>query len=388
MRLAQLANFMGPTTGGLRGVVEEIGGAHVRAGGERLLITPGPAGRQTVANGTHRLTIASPRLPGLGNAYHVLLRRKAIRAALEDFAPDVVEVHDQTTLSWVAGWARKTGVPSILFSHERLDLVASELTRLRPDWLDRAGSWWSCRLAASFDVVVCASDFAAAPFTAEGAANVRRIPFGVDLDQFAPPDADDPTEGGPVGPWRRGSRRLVFAGRFWPEKGPDVALDVVSRLHAQGVPVELAMVGTGPMEPALRRRIEAERLPVHLAGHVADRRTLAGLLAAAEVALSPGPRETFGLSVLEAMACGTPVVVSAYGASRELLGSGSGQACPGAAEMAHAVGLLLHDADALARARAAARRRAEEFSWTATDAALARLRSVLSAAGRAADIAP
>ena len=88
MRLAQLANFIGPTTGGLRGVVEEIGGAHVRSGGERLVVTPAPTTTHAIAGGTHRLTIASPRLPGRGNAYHVLIRRRAIQDALVEFGPD------------------------------------------------------------------------------------------------------------------------------------------------------------------------------------------------------------------------------------------------------------------------------------------------------------
>ena len=394
MRLAQLANFMGPTTGGLRGVVEEIGGAHVRAGGERLLITPAPATKRTVADGTTRLTIASPRLPGRGHAYHVLLRRQAVRDALEEFGPDLVEVHDQTTLTWVTAWARQTGVPTVLFSHERFDLVVSELARLRPQSLDRVGSWWSSRLAASFDVVVCASDFAAAPFTAEGAANVRRIPFGVDLEQFVPAatsgGADEGAGGlaSPVGPWHPDTRRLVFAGRLWPEKAPDVAVEVVAELCAQGLPVELALVGTGPLEPALRRWVERERLPVHFVGHLTDRRALARMVAAAEVALSPGPRETFGLSVLEAMACGTPVIVSNSGASRELLGRGTGHAGANAAEMAQAVTGLLTDPGTLAQSRVAARRRAEEFSWARTDATLARLRCALTSPQPAADAVP
>src|SRR3712207_7820352 len=45
------------------------------------------------------------------------------------------------------------------------------------------------------------------------------------------------------------------------------------------------------------------------AGHIADRSAVAALLASADVVVAPGPVETFGLAALEALACGTPVVV-------------------------------------------------------------------------------
>ena len=108
-------------------------------------------------------------------------------------------------------------------------------------------------------------------------------------------------------------------------------------------------------------------------------------MASADVALSPGPRETFGLGVLEAMACGTPVVVSAGGASRELLAPGAGHAATGATQMALAARRILADPCTHARAGAAARRRAEQFSWAATVRALSVVRSTLTGTRSDAD---
>ncbi len=56
------------------------------------------------------------------------------------------------------------------------------------------------------------------------------------------------------------------------------------------------------------------------AGFLPDRSDLAALLASADVAIAPGPAETFGLAGLEALACGTPVVVSAESALPEVVG--------------------------------------------------------------------
>jgi alpha-1,6-mannosyltransferase len=102
--------------------------------------------------------------------------------------------------------------------------------------------------------------------------------------------------------------------------------------------------------------------PVRFHGHVASREQLSRHLAAADVALSVCPGETFGLAVLEALACGTPVVTAARGGARELVDARSGAwAADDPAALARAV--LEVGRRPVAAQRAAARARAEEFSW-------------------------
>jgi len=389
-RVAQLANFMGPGSGGLRVVVEQLGAAHVRAGGERLVLIPGPATTVTESEGEVRRTVDSPRLPGPGRDYRVLLRRREVVAALEDFGPDLIEVHDQLTLTWVAAWARERGIPSVLYCHERLDLVAADLAGGAAAWFAVAGRLWAGRLAPRFDAIVCASSFAAQAFGHRRPPGLHLIPFGVDLEIFHPRRRTLPPGGSPERPGG-GPLRLVFAGRLAPEKHPGTALDVLAHLRDDGVEAHLTIAGAGPLGPALQRRVAKERLPVTFRNHVADRLVLAALLADADVALAPGPRETFGLSVLEAMACATPVVVSARGGSQELLAPGAGRAAMTARALADAVREVTADPATHAAARRAARRRAEEFSWdsAARRAARMRLAAVEAAAALAvADATP
>ena len=59
---------------------------------------------------------------------------------------------------------------------------------------------------------------------------------------------------------------------------------------------------------------------MEMVGHLADRSSVAGLLASADVVMAPGPVETFGLAALEALACGTPVVAASTSAVAELVG--------------------------------------------------------------------
>jgi alpha-1,6-mannosyltransferase len=104
-------------------------------------------------------------------------------------------------------------------------------------------------------------------------------------------------------------------------------------------------------------------------GHVAGRRKLSELVGRADVALSVCPGETFGLAVLEALASGTPVVTADVGGARELVDESSGAwAAPEPEALADAV-LDLAGRSPEAR-RAGARRRAEQFSWERTVAAM------------------
>ncbi|MDQ1294965.1 MAG: alpha,6-mannosyltransferase [Actinomycetota bacterium] len=369
LRLAQLANFLSPTSGGLRVVVEEIG-AQRWGTGERLLVVPGPATLCRTDGACRICSVAGPRLPGDGHDYHVLLRRRPVAARLRAFAPDLVEVHDQTTLVWAARWARRARVPSVLFSHERLDLVLGEVPGVPGGPTERVARRWSRRMTERFDAIVCHSDFAAEPFAGVECETVHRIPLGVDLKLFTPrswpPSCD-----------ARRPARLVFVGRLQREKAPHTALDVLEGLLSTGIAVELLMIGSGPLGTGLRERARRSGLPVTFLGHLADRSAVAQALALSDVALSPGPRETFGLGALEAMACGTPVLVSDTGASRELLAPHAGAAVGGTPEAVRTVHHWLTDQTEHRRARRAARSRAEQFSWERTLTSIGRLREEL-----------
>lgn len=121
------------------------------------------------------------------------------------------------------------------------------------------------------------------------------------------------------------------------------------------------VAGEGPLKGALERRARERGLPVRFLGHVADREALADLQASADVCVAPGPAETFGLSALEALACGTPVVVSASSALPEVVGAAGAAAVDTPKAFASAVRGLLAVPEPARRAEA--RARAEVFTW-------------------------
>lgn len=118
----------------------------------------------------------------------------------------------------------------------------------------------------------------------------------------------------PLQPSAGGGAGLLFAGRLAPEKGLDVLLDAAK---LAGLPLTIA--GDGPLLAHLKARAHAD---VSLLGRVSPSR-VAKLLAGSAAAVVPSTwYENAPLSVLEPMACGTPVIASSIGGIPELVRDG------------------------------------------------------------------
>ncbi|SER75082.1 glycosyltransferase [Actinokineospora terrae] len=355
MRIVQLANFYGPRSGGLRTALHHLGAGYVASGHEVVLVVPGRrTGDEWLPTGVRRITLPAPHIPGTGG-YRAVdpLRVSTLLARLR---PDRLEVSDRLTLRGMGRWAAERGIPSVVISHERLDRLLQQF--LLPGVVARSvADAANRRMAANYDTVVCTTGFARAEFDRIGVTNVARVPLGVDLTTFTPTRRDSTLRSELA---RGADALLVHCGRLSPEKHVDRSIDALAELYATGTKARLVVAGDGPKMASLRRR--AAGLPVTFLGFVADRSDVARLLATADVSLAPGPHETFGLAALEALASGTPVVVSESSALPEIVRPDCGQAVSDdAPAFAGAVeGLLsLPEQDR----RAAARARAEQFDW-------------------------
>ncbi|MFC0115166.1 glycosyltransferase [Kibdelosporangium aridum] len=355
MRVVQLANFYGPKSGGLRTALHHLGAGYCAQGHDVVLVVPGSGyADEPMPNGVRRITLPAPRIPGTGGYRAVDPWR--VRTLLTRLEPDRLEVSDRLTLRGMGRWARSHGVPSVVISHERLDRLLEQFL-LPPRWARDVADRANRRMAGYYDTVVCTTEFAREEFDRIGVTNVRRVPLGVDLSTFTPARRSvslrqDLAAGAET--------LLIHCGRLSPEKHVERSVDTLAQLHSEGHSARLVVAGDGPSMGSLRRR--ATGLPVTFLGFVQSRTDVAQLLATADVSLAPGPHETFGLAALEALASGTPVVVSASSALREIVRPGCGAAVDDHADaFADAVEDLLEAPES--RRREAARARAEEFSW-------------------------
>lgn len=114
---------------------------------------------------------------------------------------------------------------------------------------------------------------------------------------------------------------LISIGTLEPRKNHIYLIDVLSRLHALGHPARLTVVGEGPQREHLARAAAKAGLAdaVTFAGRVVP---AAPLIAGHRVYVHAARTESFGIALVEAMACGTPVFAPAVGAVGELLRDG------------------------------------------------------------------
>lgn len=350
--IVHLANFYGPRSGGLRTSVRALARGYVAAGHQAHVIVPSSRRRTLTEDGVTTHEIPACYLPRSGG-YRVILRRPPVIDLVSSLNPDRVELSDRTTLLPVADWARAQGVPSIMIAHERVDGVISSFAPGLP--ARRIADWLNAGAADRVDHIVCTTAFAAEEFDRIGRATLR-VPLGVDLDSFHPSRRSarwrSRVGGGPI---------ALLCSRLSREKRPDFVLDIARQAISAGVRLTVVVAGSGPRERAMARH--ADRLGVRLLGFVADRRHLATVLASADVLLAPGPIETFGLSALESLASGTPVVANRSSAVGEIIDGASGST----ASLDPAAWLVAIDAlTSRPRAEAArdARRRAEQFPWS------------------------
>ncbi|GAA4885623.1 glycosyltransferase [Serinicoccus chungangensis] len=350
MHILRVANFVSPTSGGIKTALRHWGEHYQEAGHRASLIVPGPG--QEIAEESQGLVYRVPATPVPGTGYSLMWSRVGLSRLMDAIAPDVIEVSDRSTTRWMGRWARRRGIGSVMISHENMTGILVRRTPLP----ERPAHWAADGInrlsAADYDAIVCPSAFAAQEFHRNGlAADV--VPLGVDLDTFVPTRdlADGPAPGAdrPL--------RLAHCSRLSPEKNPALSVETVRELVRRGHDVELTVFGAGPMLEDLVRR--AQNLPVTFHSYVTDRRELAVELGRADLAISPGPLETFGLAALELLACGIPVVCCDEGALQEVVGDGGVVAASTPTAFADGIEELLRRRSARARARAAA----ERFSW-------------------------
>ena len=350
----RLANYVAPASGGLRTSLRELGAGYQAAGHEPVLVIPGPQpGRSRTEQGLV-ITVPGWRVPATGG-YRAILTRRPLQRLLDQLEPDRLEVSDRTTLRWTGAWAQARGVRSMMVSHDSLaGLMACSArpgsrrpgsptasTAARPP---PTTSWsapprgprpssggWACRTSSR-----CRSASICPASTRNAAMRSLRA-------RLAP----------------GGQALLVHCSRLSPEKRPQRAIGALAELRRRGLPAVLVIAGDGPRRRALQA--QARGLPVRFLRHISDRGRLAQLLATADVVIAPGPVETFGLSALEALASGTPVVVSSRSALPEIVGPAGQTTEDDDAACADAVQRLL-DRDVTGRRRLA-RRQAERFDW-------------------------
>jgi len=346
MHLVDTTLFYSPTSGGVK---RYLSAKHAwlaaHTSWEHTIVVPGE--EDHIARGDV-CTLSGYPVPGTFN-YRLPINPRRWAGLMRALEPSLIEAGDAFHPAWCA-WhvARRLSVPVVGFYHSNLpQIIGRRVGGLSERALGRYVRW----LYERFDAVFAPSRLMCEFLNSLGVHHTMHQPLGVDAEVFHPkrrlPGLRE----------RLGltadARLLVYAGRFADEKNLPVLLHAFARL---GSPYHLLMIG-GDREARPSSNIT-------LLPYRRDSLELAQWLASADALVHAGTKETFGLVVLEAMACGRPVVAARAGAFPELVDESVGiLAQPNSgASMAEAIAALYErDIEAIgASARARVLRR---FTW-------------------------
>ncbi|MCK4504151.1 MAG: glycosyltransferase [Candidatus Aegiribacteria sp.] len=285
------------------------------------LVIPGRNTDCTVDGNTSVYRVKS--LPLLNSGYRLIVDSGGLTSAFGDFKPDLVEVGSPYLLPIHTRKALgNSDVPIVGFYHsdypdsyvkpfasKYFPGLAGPLTRLARSHVRKTYGGMTAVFAASRCILQKLYD--------SGVKRLFLTPLGVSTDQFSPSRRSDD--------FRRtlgvcsGSKLVLYLARLHREKGLDLLIAAYP-LFRDPASIKLVIGGHGPAEGRLvefiKKYPEVRRLP-----YLPDRDAVAEAMASADVYLSLGQSETFGLASLEAIACGTTPVLPDSGASGDMAAS-------------------------------------------------------------------
>lgn len=284
-------------------------------------------------------------------------------------APDIVHIHTPFVAHYEGlRLARHLALPVVESYHTYFEEYLENYLRFLPrSFLRCTARRLSASQCAQVDAVVVPSAPMRDVLRAYGiGGDIQVVPTGIPMDAFTGADGHAFRRRYGI-PEKR--PLLLYVGRLAHEKNLGFLLKVLDRIRASEPDVLMVFAGEGPALNSLQHAAARAGLAKHLlfVGYLSRDRELPDCYAAADVFLFASRTETQGLVLLEAMACGTPVVTTAHMGTAAIMADGRGGlvAAEDIKDFAEKVLVLLLDTTARTALAEDARRKASEWSDSA-----------------------
>jgi glycosyltransferase involved in cell wall biosynthesis len=309
MKILRSTHTVNPAGGGPIESIRQSSAALLRRGHQVEVVSLDAAGDPWVRDAAVPVHALGP---GLGSYGYSSRFSRWIREHRAEF--DVVIIHGVWQYSSFGVWRALAGTktPYFVFPHGMLDPWFKRAYPLKH--LKKLFYWpWS-----EYRVL---RDAAAVLFTSEEERRLARESFGlyrareivVNYGTAAPENLDAAREVFfDAFPSLRGERFLLFLGRLHEKKGCDLLIEAFRKMRNSSEPIHLVMAGPCARPDYLRH---LQELAAAEAGLISFPGMLTGdvkwgALSAAEAFILPSHQENFGIAIAEALACGTPVLIS------------------------------------------------------------------------------
>jgi len=312
LRICDIVQFHSPISGGIRRYITDKSKMLARFPQvQHCVIVPGPEDAEWNIDNTLYYQIKSPLIPG-SKSYRSFTNTGKIKRLLDSFKPDLIEVADPYQSAWAAiHWAKGKETKVMLFYH-------SDYPRA---WHRTIRKWGSNFVANAFqqsvdsylrftfnhaDALLVSTQKYERYWQQRVRKPVLRIKFGFDPAKFRPSEQADSVRH-ELG-LEADTPLILFLGRLAKEKRIPLLIESFSLLKQRLRRAELLIVGDGEEQDSLKRLTENKGLKIHWRPYASTPEEISRYYTAADVYAHPARFETFGLSVIEALACGTPVV--------------------------------------------------------------------------------
>ncbi|MGH7705642.1 MAG: glycosyltransferase family 4 protein [Candidatus Dormibacteria bacterium] len=355
MKVALVSPYDYGRPGGVGEHVRHLATELRRQGAEVRILAPATAGHQPLVEGLYPLGRPIP-VPANGSVARISLSfhlSRKIRALLEQERFDVVHLHEPL-------------MPALPVTVLRTNHPGVNVGTFHAYARQNLGYYYGRpllrRLFRKLDAGIAVSEPARTFVSRYFPGNYTVIPNGIDPVTFNP---EVPPHPGIANPRRK---TILFLGRLEERKGLGTLLDAYSLLRQVRADCQLVVAGDGPLRRGYQRRVEEEGIPdVRFCGFVQEPEKAAHFTAA-DIYCAPNTgKESFGVILLEAMACGRPVLATAIDGFRQVIRDGEeGLLTPPGdeAQMAAALARLLDQPELRREMGERGRRSAEGYAWS------------------------
>lgn len=308
MRIVDITHFYNSRSGGVKSYLhskaEFLSGVE---GVSHLIVVPGEESRRERIYNSEIYYIKSPEV-FFWKPYRLITSKKEVVEILSEFRPDIVEVGSPFLLPKIVNELKQEiGYKTIGFFHSNLESSFYSVLRgrFRNGFVKSFLRKYVYNNYREFDLILSPSEYTKRYIRDLGLERVEVARIGIDTDTFKPLDRVEsklelnlPTD----------RLVLLYVGRFSKDKSIYELIDIFNTVdYLDRDRFFLHLVGGGPEEGKLEKCIQSSNY--RITPYVSDKSLLSKIYSSADIFISTSKSDTYGISILESQACGTPVMV-------------------------------------------------------------------------------
>ncbi|RMA92514.1 glycosyltransferase family 4 protein [Hydrogenothermus marinus] len=314
LKVLDITHFYSKKSGGIKTYLLEKSKYLFKKGINHSLIVPDKEDYIKNINNAKYYFVKSPPLP-FSKYYRLLLNKAKIFEIIEKEEPDIVEVGSPYFLpSWINEKKDFFGYRTVGFFHSNIEGSLSSILKLKQ--LKKSSSLISEKIIkkeySDFDIVITPSKYIENYINKIGIENTTTVYLGVDRTTFFYRKKETTLRAKYNIP--KDKIILIYVGRLTQDKDILELADIYNNLDHNKY--HLIIVGSGNKKKKLFKKI---KFNFTYFGYLQNKKQLAQILSLSDIYITTSKIETFGLSVVEAQACGLPVIAYKLGSLPEVV---------------------------------------------------------------------